>query len=172
MGINLPDVFIKTMPKAPDDTIRPLNLPACNAPMRRLPTGEVQIYDPLRRKWLVLTPEEWVRQHFTAYLAGTKGYPVSLMNNEVALTLNGTRRRCDTVVFGRYGQPLVIVEYKAPSIAVSQRVFDQIVRYNMVLHARYLMVSNGLAHYCCRIDYDSHSYSFLKEIPSYPEISE
>lgn len=160
------------MPKAIDDTIRQLNLPPCNAPMRRLPTGEVQIYDPLRRKWLVLTPEEWVRQHFTAYLACVKGYPATLMNNEVALTLNGTRRRCDTVVFDRHGHPLVIVEYKAPSIAVSQRVFDQIVRYNMVLHARYLIVSNGLSHYCCHIDYDSHSYRFLKEIPSYPEISE
>ena len=160
------------MPKAPDDTMRPLNLPPYNAPVRRLPTGEVQIYDPLRRKWLVLTPEEWVRQHFTAYLAGAKGYPAALMNNEVALTLNGTRRRCDTVVFDRYGRPLVIVEYKAPRITVTQQVFDQIVRYNMVLHARYLVVSNGLAHYCCRIDYDTHSYAFLKDIPSYPEISE
>lgn len=148
-----------------------LNLPPYSPRLQRSPDGTISIYDPLRHKWLVMTPEERVRQHFTAFLATHKGYPPSLMANEVALTLNGTRRRCDTVVFGHHGRPIVIIEYKAPSIPITQRVFDQIVRYNMVLQARCLIVSNGLTHYCCLIDYTTHSYTFLKEIPSWHDIA-
>ena len=92
------------------------------------------------------------------------------MGNEVSLTQNGIARRCDTVVGDRTGQPLVIVEYKAPSINVTQKTFDQIVRYNMVLKAKYLIVSNGLNHYCCQIDYDNGSYRFLEAIPEYREL--
>ena len=92
------------------------------------------------------------------------------MANEIGITLNGTSRRCDTVVFDRTGKPLVIVEYKAPSVTVSQRTFDQIARYNMVLQARYLIVSNGLRHYCCRIDYAHRQYCFIPEIPAYTEL--
>lgn len=147
-----------------------INLPSYPYRLQRTPEG-IKIFDALRHKWLVLTPEEWVRQHFVAFLCNHKGYPSSLMNNEVSLELNNTRRRCDTVVFDRSGQPLVIVEYKASSVEITQKVFDQIVRYNMVLHARYLMVSNGLSHFCCRIDYDNHSYEFLKEIPRYEDLT-
>lgn len=96
-----------------------------------------------------------------------KQFPASLMANEIGLELNNTRRRCDTVVFDRTGNPMMIIEYKAPGIVISQKVFDQIVRYNMVLHARYLTISNGMTHYCCRIDYDTHTYTFLREIPDY-----
>ena len=92
------------------------------------------------------------------------------MGNEVSLTQNGISRRCDTVVADRTGEPLVIVEYKAPNITVTQKTFDQIVRYNMVLHAKYLIVSNGLTHYCCQIDYDADSYRFLEDIPSYDRL--
>ena len=92
------------------------------------------------------------------------------MANEVALSLNNTKRRCDTIVYDMTATPLVIVEYKAPTVDISQAVFDQIVRYNMVLHAKYLIVSNGINHYCCKIDYSNHSYVFLPEIPSYNEL--
>ena len=146
-----------------------LNLPEYNIKLQR-DDEIIKIYDRLRKKYVALTPEEWVRQHYIEYLITAKNFPEGLMANEVGLTLNGTARRCDSVVMTKSGKPLVIVEYKAPSVAITQSVFDQIVRYNMVLHARYLMVSNGMVHYCCAIDYDTHSYNFLKEIPDYSEL--
>lgn len=146
-----------------------LNLPSFDIRLQRDDEG-VKIFDRLRRKFIILTPEEWVRQHFVNYLINHKGFPESLMANEIGITLNGTRRRCDTVVFDKHGSPMVIVEYKASSIVISQSTFDQIVRYNMVLHARYLIVSNGMNHYCCRIDYDNMSYDFLKEVPDYADL--
>lgn len=146
-----------------------LNLPSFDIRVQRDDEG-VKIFDRLRKKFIILTPEEWVRQHFVNYLINHKGFPESLMANEIGITLNGTRRRCDTVVFDKHGSPMVIVEYKASSIVISQSTFDQIVRYNMVLHARYLIVSNGMNHYCCRIDYDNMSYDFLKEVPDYADL--
>ena len=146
-----------------------LNLPSFDIRLQRDDEGE-KIFDRLRKKFIILTPEEWVRQHFVNYLINHKGFPESLMANEIGITLNGTRRRCDTVVFDKHGSPMVIVEYKASSIVISQSTFDQIVRYNMVLHARYLIVSNGMNHYCCRIDYDNMSYDFLKEVPDYADL--
>lgn len=146
-----------------------LNLPSFDIRLQRDDEG-VKIFDRLRKKFIILTPEEWVRQHFVNYLINHKGFPEPLMANEIGITLNGTRRRCDTVVFDKHGSPMVIVEYKASSIVISQSTFDQIVRYNMVLHARYLIVSNGMNHYCCRIDYDNMSYDFLKEVPDYADL--
>ncbi len=146
-----------------------LNLPSFDIRLQRDDEG-VKIFDRLRKKFIILTPEEWVRQHFVNYLINHKGFPESLMANEIGITLNDTRRRCDTVVFDKHGSPMVIVEYKASSIVISQSTFDQIVRYNMVLHARYLIVSNGMNHYCCRIDYDNMSYDFLKEVPDYADL--
>lgn len=146
-----------------------LNLPSFDIRLQRDDEG-VKIFDRLRKKFIILTPEEWVRQHFVNYLINHKGFPESLMANEIGITLNGTRRRCDTVVFDKHGSPMVIVEYKASSIVISQSTFDQIARYNMVLHARYLIVSNGMNHYCCRIDYDNMSYDFLKEVPDYADL--
>ncbi len=147
-----------------------LNLPAYNVRTAFNADGDRLIFDRLRQKFVALTPEEWVRQHFVEFMITRKGFPASLMANEVGITLNGTKRRCDTVVFDRQGSPSVIVEYKAPSVEVTQKTFDQIVRYNMVLHARYLIVSNGLAHYCCVIDYAAHSYSFMSDIPDYDSL--
>lgn len=150
------------------DIILPrLNLPPFAPQLRRGGRGEVQIFDPLRRRWLVLTPEEHVRQAFTAHLISSLGYPAGLMANEVSLTLNSTSRRCDTVLFDRERHPLMIIEYKAPSVGITRKVFDQIVRYNMVLRARWLIVSNGLRHYCCRVDYDTRSVEFLPGIPPF-----
>lgn len=146
-----------------------LNLPSFDIRLQRDDEG-VKIFDRLRKKFIILTPEEWVRQHFVNYLINHKGFPESLMANEIGITLNGTRRRCDTVVFDKHGSPMVIVEYKASSIVISQSTFDQIARYKMVLHARYLIVSNGMNHYCCRIGYDNMSYDFLKEVPDYADL--
>ena len=132
--------------------------------------GSRQIFDRLRGKFVALTPEEWVRQHFVAFLIDHKEYPAGLMANEVALSLNGTSRRSDSVVYTSSAKPLVIIEYKAPSVRISQKTFDQIVRYNMVFQAPYLIVSNGLNHYCCHIDFENRSYKFLPDIPSYQEL--
>jgi len=138
-------------------------------PMRlRREAGRISVFDPLRRKYVALTPEEHVRQQFVAWLIHHLGYPAALMNNEVALNLGGVRRRCDTLVFTRSGAHFMIVEYKAPDVAITQDTFDQIARYNMALHARYLAVSNGLAHYCCELDYNHDSYHFLTDVPNYP----
>ena len=127
------------------------------------------IFDIIRRQYVALTPEEWVRQHFVHFLINCKGYPQSLMANEVQLKLNGMSRRCDTVIYDRSLRPRVIVEYKAPTVNITQKVFDQICRYNMVLQVDYLIVSNGLAHYCCKVDYATRSYQFLSEVPEYQE---
>ncbi len=128
------------------------------------------ILDVIRRQYVALTPEEWVRQHFVHFLINHKGYPQSLMANEVQLKLNGMSRRCDTVIYDRTLKPRVIVEYKAPSVNITQKVFDQICRYNMVLQVDYLIVSNGFSHYCCKLDYATHTYCFLQEIPDYNSI--
>lgn len=132
--------------------------------------GKNAIWDIIRRKYVALTPEEWVRQHFVHFLIGHKGYPASLLANEVALTLNGTSRRCDTVLYDRTLSPRMIIEYKAPHIPITQKVFDQICRYNLVFHVDYLIVSNGLSHYCCRMDYEHQSYQFLTDVPEYDEV--
>ena len=108
-----------------------------------------------------LTPEEWVRCIFVHFLLAHKGYPQALMANEVQVQLNGTKKRCDTVLYRRDLTARMIVEYKAPEIEITQKVFDQITRYNMVLKVDYLIVSNGLQHYCCRIDYEHNSYTFF-----------
>ena len=147
----------------------PLNLPTY--PFKIInKNGRYYIFDVLRKKYVALTPEEWVRQHFTRYLLEKKGYPQGLLANEMQVNLNGTRKRCDTVLFRRDLTAQMIVEYKAPSVEITQTVFDQITRYNMVLKVDYLIVSNGLRHYCCRIDYSDCSYVFLPDIPRYEEL--
>lgn len=145
------------------------NLPEYQLNIKKNKDGFL-ILDPLRKRWVALTPEEWVRQNFVRYLIEEKDFPAALMSNEISITQNGIKRRCDTVVADCQGDVLVIVEYKAPSIPISQKTFDQIVRYNMVLMAKYLMVSNGMSHYCCKIDYDNKTYSFLEEIPCYSNL--
>lgn len=146
-----------------------LNLPAFDAKLKKL-NNDVCIWDRLRRKYLVLTPEEWVRQHFVNYLIVDKGFPQTLMANEIQVNLNNQKKRCDTVVYNKDLSPVVIVEYKAPNIVISQSVFDQIARYNLVLRVDYLIVSNGMEHYCCRVDYDTQSYVYLPDVPAYSDI--
>lgn len=146
-----------------------LNLPSFDAKIRKTERG-FDIFDVLRRKYIHLTPEEWVRQHFVNYLITEKKYPSSLMANETAIKLNSLSRRCDTVVYNRQLEPVVIIEYKEPEISISQEVFDQIARYNIVLRVKYLIVSNGLNHYCCEMNYEEQSYKYLTEIPDYNSV--
>ena len=148
-----------------------LNLPKTSLKITKQ-GGRLAVLDVLRKRYVSLTPEEWVRQHFVSFLLLHKGFPAARMANEVGISLNHTAKRCDTVVYDRTLRPRVIVEYKAPTVNITQQVFDQICRYNMVLQVDYLIVSNGLAHYCCKVDYDAHTYTFLKEIPEYIQVVE
>ena len=132
--------------------------------------GHLTIFDVLRRKYVALTPEEWVRQHFVHYLIGHKGYPQTLMANEIQLAIGNKKLRCDSVLYDRSLNPRMIIEYKAPTVNITQKVFDQITVYNMLLHVDYLVVSNGIKHYCCQMDYDNQKYLFLEDIPDYQEI--
>jgi hypothetical protein len=132
--------------------------------------GKRTIFDFLRRKYVALTPEEWVRQHFTHYLTEHKGYPKGLMGNEVELHVGEKRLRCDTILYNIQAQPQMIIEYKAPTIQIQQKTFDQIAAYNLLLHVDYLIVSNGLQHYCCKMDYEHQKYLFLQDIPDYKNL--
>lgn len=132
--------------------------------------GHQTIFDVLRRKYVTLTPEEWVRQHFVHYLIDHKGYPQALMANEIQLAIGNKKLRCDSVLYDRSLKPRMIIEYKAPTVSITQKVFDQITIYNMLLHVDYLVVSNGIKHYCCRMDYENQKYLFLEDIPDYQEI--
>ena len=129
-----------------------------------------QIFDFLRRKYVALTPEEWVRQHFVHYLVEQKGYPRGLLANEVELRIGEKRVRCDTLLYSKDMRPRMIMEYKAPTIQLQQKTFNQISAYNFLLHVDYLIVSNGLQHYCCRMNYENNTYTFLQNIPDYAEL--
>lgn len=143
-----------------------LNLPAYEARIVEQ-NGKNTIFDILRKRYVALTPEEWVRQHFIHFLIAYKKYPASLMANEVQIQLNGTKKRCDTVVYNRELKPRVIIEYKAPDITINQAVFNQISRYNITMKVDYLIISNGMQHYCCKMDYPQNKYAFLPDIPAY-----
>lgn len=146
-----------------------VNLPAYPYKIRHV-EGKREIFDPLRRRYVALTPEEWVRQHFVHYLITEKGYPKGRLVNEAVINLNGQQRRCDSLLYDESLTPLVIVEYKAPTITINQAVFEQIAAYNWVLRAKYLIVSNGMKHYCCALDYERHTVQFIENIPAYHEL--
>ena len=155
-------------------TVLEQKYPALNLPPAPLKLAEKEgqktVFDPLRRRFVRLTPEEWVRQHFTFYLIQEKGYPAGLLGNEVSLTLNGTVRRCDSVLYGLDGRPRMIVEYKAPTIPLTQKVFDQIYRYNIVLRVEWLVISNGLQHVCCHLNIAAGTYEFVPQVPAYKDL--
>lgn len=132
--------------------------------------GKPQIFDFLRRRYVTLTPEEWVRQHFVHFLVEHKGYPKGLLVNEQELRVGTKRLRCDTILYDTSMQPRMIVEYKAPTVAILQKTFNQITAYNLLLHVDFLIVSNGIRHYCCRMDYARKAYTFLPEIPAYADL--
>lgn len=125
------------------------------------------IFDIVRKKYVVLTPEEWVRQHIVHFLHYDKKYPLSIISIEKQLVLNNLKKRTDIVVFDKEGKPNIIVECKAPSIKISQETFDQIARYNLKLEANFLFISNGIEHFYCFLNHLEEKYEFLKELPSY-----
>ncbi|MFK8266981.1 type I restriction enzyme HsdR N-terminal domain-containing protein [Capnocytophaga cynodegmi] len=129
--------------------------------------GKLFIFDEIRKKFVALQPEEWVRQHVIHFLIEEKKVPKSLINVEKEITINGLVKRYDIVVFSRNGNILLVVECKAPTMQISQAVFDQIARYNLMLKSEILMITNGLNHYFCQMDYEKGKYLFLKELPEY-----
>lgn len=131
--------------------------------------GQARVYDGIRKKFVAFTPEEWVRQHWLRFLVEEKNYPRSLIAVEYSLKVNHLSRRCDIAVFGRNGKPQLIVECKAASVKLTQKVFDQIARYNLALKVRYLVVSNGKQSFCCIIHSEQGTYDFLEDLPSRDE---
>lgn len=127
--------------------------------------NKVSIFDKIRKKFILLTPEEWVRQHVVEFLIDEKKYPKSLINVEKIVKVSGMNKRYDIVVFNSDGSIFLLIECKAPEIKIDQKTFDQIARYNLILNAQYLMVTNGLNHYFCEMDFENEKYSFLKELP-------
>lgn len=146
-----------------------LNLPSFEIKLRGSKECPL-IFDILRKKYIAITPEEWVRQHFVHFLVEHKGYPTSLLANEIQLAVGDKVLRADSVLYSRELKPRMIIEYKAPHIPITQKVFDQISIYNMLLHVDYLVVSNGMQHYICRMDYDGKKYIFLEDIPDYEDL--
>tara|TARA_B110001454_G_scaffold195733_1_gene198167 strand:+ start:1374 stop:1817 length:444 start_codon:yes stop_codon:yes gene_type:complete len=143
-----------------------LNLPTYNFKLKSS-ENKTLIFDKLRKKYMVLTPEEWVRQHYVCFLIEEKKYPISLIALEKQLTINNRKKRTDILVFNKKGNHEIIVECKAPSIKITQDTFDQIARYNLKLKANYLIVTNGLEHFYCQMDFENETYIFLKDIPNY-----
>ena len=146
-----------------------LNLPQYSFRIKEK-LGKKLIFDGFRRRWVALTPEEWVRQNFALYLTEVKHFPASLVAIERSLRMNQRDFRSDIVLFSKSGNPIVLVECKAPEVRISQQVFDQIARYNLDLRVSYLIVTNGMTHYCCKFDQQQLTYTFLPEIPDYNEI--
>ncbi len=146
-----------------------LNLPPYEIKIIEKDNKQV-IFDILRRKYVALTPEEWVRQHFIHYLIEHKHYPAGLLANEMELKIGDKRLRCDTVLYDRTLKPQMIIEYKAPTVTLNQKVFNQVFSYNILLHVDYFIISNGVHHICCKIDREQQKYVFLQEIPDYEQL--
>lgn len=146
-----------------------LNLPEYSFRFKN--SGEkVFIFDSLRKKFVRLTPEEWVRQNFIRFLIAEKSYAPALLAVESSVNVNNNPQRADLVVFDRRGNPVLVAEFKAPNVKITQQAFDQIARYNMRLNVKFLIVSNGLQHFCCHIDFENGTYFFLPDIPGFDEI--
>jgi len=148
-----------------------MNMPQLNLPNAALKTklveGTTQVFDAVRKKYLVLTPEEWVRQHFIHYLYKEKKYPLGLMGVELMVKYNGMQTRADIVLYNADGKPNVIVECKAPKVKITQDAFNQIAKYNFKLKVNFLVVTNGIQHFCCAMDYENNKITFLEEVPAY-----
>jgi len=146
--------------------MEPLNLPAFEFKLKQTGLNR-QIFDAIRKKYVALTPEEWVRQNFIQFLIQNKKFPASLIAVEAGLKINQLQKRLDVLVYNKQGIPHLMVECKAPHIKISQDTFDQIARYNMLFKVKYLVVTNGLQHFCCKMDYSENSYSYLETVPDF-----
>jgi diaminopimelate epimerase len=149
--------------------LKQLNLPQYSFRITGKEDNEM-IFDPLRRKFVKLTPEEWVRQNFVQYLINEGKYPGGLIGIEVMFKFNELKRRVDILVHDRTGQPVMIVECKSPDVKIDDKVFDQIVCYNMGFKVPYILVTNGIDHYVCKVDHDNKKYEFLLVIPLYQDL--
>ena len=150
--------------------MKKLNLPTYSFNIKLIEQRKY-IFDFIRKKFVILTPEEWVRQNFLKYLVEEKKYPASLIFVEKEFKLNNLSKRSDAVIYSKSGEPVLIVECKAASIKIDQKVFDQIARYNMQLKVDFLVITNGLEHFCCKLDYLNKKYLFLKEVPEYNNLN-
>jgi hypothetical protein len=148
-----------------------LNLPEFSFRTRN-EKGQVMIFDEFRKKWVVITPEEWVRQNMLKYLNLHKGYPSALMSLEKKVLVNGLSQRYDLLVHDRSGKPMMVAEFKAPGVAIDQSVVDQAIRYNNMLLAPWILISNGLNHYVCHLDMAAGSYSFMNDIPLFVNLKQ
>jgi len=148
----------------------PLNLPTY---FFRIKQGKEKkyIFDEIRHRYVLLTPEEWVRQHMVKYLVDVKHFPLVLISVEKGFRQLQRKQRYDLLIYDRSGSPLMIAECKAPSIEINQNAFDQASRYNQKHKARYLLISNGRKHYCCQLNLESRQYRFLNEIPDFSDMS-
>ena len=148
-----------------------MNLPQLNLPIAALKTklvdGTTQVFDQVRKKYLVLTPEEWVRQHFIHYLNNEKNYPMGLMGVEKMVKYNALKTRADIVLYTTEGKAKMIVECKAPNVKITQDTFNQIAKYNFKLKVPFLVVTNGMQHFCCKMDYEKNINCFLEEVPAF-----
>ena len=149
-----------------------LNLPNYSFKTRATSSGKDEIFDEFRKKYVVLSPEEWVRQNFIKFLKEEKKYPSVLIAIEKGIKVNKMQKRFDAVVHNRDGQPIMLIEFKSPDIKINQKVMEQISRYNLNLNVNYLVVSNGLSHYCCYIDKEAGDFIFLNDIPDFYELNQ
>lgn len=143
-----------------------LNLPEYNFRIKKQ-NEKLLIFDSQRKRYVSLTPEEWVRQHFIQFLIQEKGYPSARLAVEKQLNMNGMKKRCDAILYNEHAFPMLIIELKAPNVPISQATFDQVAVYNAKLKVDFFMVSNGFEHYCCRVDTENARYEFFPEIPDY-----
>jgi len=150
--------------------MKKLNLPPYKAKLRNQ-NEKTEIFDDFRKKFVILTPEEWVRQHFAHYLVNEKKFPKGLLAIEYSFKLKNRIKRVDILAFNQEAKPLAVVECKASSVEINQKVFDQIARYNMAFKVSYLFLTNGIQHYACKLDYTTLSYQFLEEIPNYTDLT-
>ena len=155
-----------TLDKISQYTVQELNFPKFEYRLKNT-ENKISIFDVIRKKYVILQPEEWVRQHCVNFLIAHKKYPKSLVNVEKELKIHTLKKRYDIVIYNTDGSIHLIVECKAPEVRIDQHTFDQIARYNLVLNASYLMVTNGINHYYCQMNKDAGHYTFLKSIPNY-----
>jgi len=146
-----------------------LNLPEYNFRIKKQ-DEKLLIFDSQRKRYVSLTPEEWVRQHFIRFLIEVKGYPAAYLAVEKQLSLNGMKKRCDAVLYNDHAIPILIIELKAPTVPITQTTFDQVAVYNAKLKVDYFMISNGIEHYCCKVNTVNSRYEYFSEIPDYSDL--
>jgi type I site-specific restriction endonuclease len=146
-----------------------LNLPEYNFRIKKQ-DNKLLIFDSQRKRYVSLTPEEWVRQHYIRFLIENKGYPAALLAIEKQLNMNGMKKRCDTILYNQDAKPVMIIEFKAPNVPITQTTFDQVAVYNAKLQVNFFMISNGIEHYCCKVNPETARYEYFPEIPEYNQL--